>query len=366
VTGQERRLALQRAGALASVGRLDDAVALYGELLRAEPDDVQALCGLSRCLGKMGRPAEGLELANRAAALAPASDWPHRLRSANLLLMGRPRPALDAARAALALDPGGFVSLLSVLEAQVALRRGRAAAETARVMLESHPGEPESHNAVGRAAMLRRDWTTAEAAFREALRLAPQEPVYQSNLAVSLERRGRRREAMLHFRQAVQTDPGNATARRQLAHAMDRRLAVAGASCGMVAFAAFNLARHVTDPWLAAIGVVALLAGVLLAVRWWRLRQFDETLRTFYRHERRRGRALRRDVALSLVAIVAVCVAGLGAVALVSRSFLVTVVAAGVVTLLLRFPGLRLWRREVLPRLQARHRSVLARDQPAR
>jgi Flp pilus assembly protein TadD len=363
VTGGERRQALQRAGALADRGRLADAVAVYGELLRTEPDDVQALCGLSRCLGKMGRPADGLELANRAAALAPASDWPHRLRSAHLLLLGRPRAALEAARAALALEPGGFVAMLSVFEAQAALRRGRAAAETAAMMMENHPGEPESHNAAGRAAMLRRDWTRAEAGFREALRLAPQEPVYQSNLAVALERRGRRGEAMLHFRRAVETDPGNPTVRRQLAHAIDRRLAVAGVGGGLVAAVAVNAVRRLDDPaaWAAAASLVVLVAGVVLGVRWWRLRQFDETLRTFYRHERRQWRALRREVAMSLGVVLAAGVALLAGVAWVSRSWTVTLAATAALALLLRFPGLQVWRREVLPRLQARHRALRTR-----
>jgi tetratricopeptide (TPR) repeat protein len=361
--GSDRREALQRAGALADVGRLEDAVAMYGELLRAEPDDVPALCGLSRCLGKMGRPADGLELANRAAALAPASDWPHRLRSAHLLLLGRPRPALDAARAALSLEPGGFVAMLSVLEAQVALRSAGAAADTARTMVESHPGEPESHNAAGRAAMLRREWAEAEAAFREALRLAPQEPVYQSNLAVALERRGQKREAMQHFRRAVETDPGNATVRRQLASAMDRRLAVAGIGAGLVAAVGVNAVRRLADPgaWAGVAAVVVLLVGVVLAVRWWRLRQFDETLRTFYRHERRKSRGLRRDVAVSLGVVLYTCLVLVAAIAWFSRSWQVTLVAVAGLALLLRYPGLHLWRREVLPRLQARHPAVRVR-----
>jgi tetratricopeptide (TPR) repeat protein len=363
MTGEERRHALQRAGVLADTGRLDDAVAVYGELLRAEPDDVQALCGLSRCLGKMGRPADGLELANRAAALAPASDWPHRLRSAHLLLLGRPRHALEAARAALALDPSGFVALLSVFEAQAALRKGRAAAETAAVMVESHPGEAESHNAVGRAAMLRRQWARAEAAFREALRLAPHEPVYQSNLAVALERRGRRREAMHHFRRAVETDPGNATVRRQLAHAMDRRLAVAGAGGGAVAALAINVVRLRDDAvaWILAILLVLLVLGIVLAVRWWRMRQFDETLRTFYRHERRQWRALRREAAATLGLVLAACLALVTVVAWASRSWPVTLGAMVGLALLLRYPGLALWRREVMPKLQARHRAIRMR-----
>jgi tetratricopeptide (TPR) repeat protein len=362
VTEAERRQALQRAGALADVGRLDDAAAAYGELLRAEPDDVQALCGLSRCMGKMGRPVDGLELATRAAALAPASDWPHRLRSAHLLLLDRPRPALEAARAALALDPSGFVAMLSVLEAQVALRSGRAAADTAVAMVESHPGEPESHNAVGRAAMLRRDWARAEAAFREALRLAPQEPVYQSNLAVALERRGRRQEAMHHFRRAVETDPGNATVRRQLAHAIDRRLAVAGAGGGLVAVLAVSLVRRSDDPaaWAVASALAVLAIGVVLVLRWWRLRQFDETLRTFYRHERRRWRALRIEVAASLGVALVACLTLLGAVAWASRSWLVTAVAAVALVVVARYPGQYLWRRDVMPRLRARHRAARA------
>ena len=363
MTEAERRQVLQRAGALTDVGRLDDAAATYGELLREEPDDVQAMCGLSRCLGKMGRPADGLELANRAAALAPASDWPHRLRSAHLLLLGRPRPALDAARAALALDPGGFVAMLSVLEAQVALRSGRAAAVTAEAMIENHPGEPESHNAVGRAAMLRRDWARAEAAFREALRLAPQEPVYQSNLAVALERRGRRHEAMHHFRRAVETDPGNATARRQLAHAIERRLAVAGVGGGLLAVLAVNLVRRAADPaaWTLAGALAVLAIGVVVALRWWRLRQFDEALRTFYRHERRRWRALRIEVAAALGAAVAACLTVLGVVAWVSRSWPMTAVAAVALVAVARYPGRHLWRRDLLPRLQARHRAVRVR-----
>jgi Flp pilus assembly protein TadD len=363
VRGAERRTALGRAGALVDVGRLEDAAAAYGELLRQEPDDVQALCGLSRCLGKMGRPADGLALAGRAVALAPASDWPHRLRSAHLLLMGRPRPALEAARTAQTLDPSGFATLLSVFEAQVALRQRRPAAGTAGAMVETHPGEPESHNAVGRAAMLRRDWSSAESAFREALRLAPHEPVYQSNLGVALERRGRRSEAMQHFRRAVETDPGNVTVRRQLAHAIDRRLAVAGIGAGLVAAVAINAVSHLREPRVAAIAaaLAAVVAGAVLGVRWWRLRQFDETLRTFYRHERRRWRALRRDMAMWLVAAVAVSLALVGAVALLSRSWPLTLVAAAAVVLVLRYPGTRLWRQEILPRLRARHGALRVR-----
>jgi hypothetical protein len=106
---------------------------------------------------------------------------------------------------------------------------------------------------------------------------------------------------------------------------------------------------------------VVLLTGALLAVRWWRLRQFDETLRTFYRHERRLSWGLRRDVAVSLGVVLYACLILLAGVAWVSHSWQVTVVAMVGLAILLRYPGLHLWRREVLPRLQARHRAVRAR-----
>ena len=357
MTGAERRRTLGRAGALADVGRPADAMTLYGDVLRAAPEDVQALCGMSRCLGKLGRPADGLRLAERAAALSPAHDWPQRLRSAHLLLLDRPRQALEAAGRARALDPTGFASLLSLFEAQVALRRRRQAAETAQAMVGEHPGEPESHNAVGRAAMLRRQWPAAQMAFGEALRLAPQESVYQSNLALALERRGRRREAMAHFRRAVQTDSANAVVRRQLVHAIDRLLAVAGVGAGLAGGAGASAAARATGPvaWALAAMAVALVAAVVLLVRWWRLRELDETLRTFYRHERRRWRALRREVLACLAAAVAVCLAAVAAVAELSGSWPATGAAAVVLAAALRWGGLPAWRRRLLPRLQARH-----------
>jgi len=357
VTGAERRSALGRAGMLTDIGRLADAMGAYGAVLREEPDDVQALCGMSRCLGKLGKPAEGLRLAERAAALAPADDWPHRLRSAHLLQLARHRPALDAARTARALDPIGFATMLSLFEAQVALRDRAGAGETARQMIETHPAKPEAHNAVGRAAMLRRQWPAAEAAFRDALRLAPQEPVYQSNLALALERRGNRREAMQHFRSAVQTDPGNATARRQLFHAIDRRLAAAGLAAGVIGGLAANVAIRAVEPlaWFLAVAVAVMGGGAVLGLRWWRLRRLDETLRTFYRHERRRWSALRREVMACLAVSGLVFVAAIAAVTLLTRSVVASTAVAALLLLGLRFAGLPLWRRRVLPRLHARH-----------
>jgi hypothetical protein len=162
---------------------------------------------------------------------------------------------------------------------------------------------------------------------------------------------------MQHFRRAVQTDPGNAAVRRQLVNVIDRRLAVAGIGTVGVGVVGGGLVTDTSQPvtWAIAVALVAVVLVGIAGLRWWRLRQLDETLRTFYRHERRRWRALRRHLLACAAVVVVASLAAIAAVASVSRSWPATVMAAVVVMLLLRYPGLGLWRREVLPKLQARY-----------
>jgi Flp pilus assembly protein TadD len=361
VIAPERGTALRRASALIDVGRVEDAASVYTNLLREEPDDVQSLCGLSRCLGKLGRTREGLELAERAAALAPEDDWPHRLRSAQLMQLGRTADGLRAAREAVRLDPDGFAPLLTLFEAETGRRMAGAATATADRVRRRYPSQPEAHNCVGRAAMLRRDWRAAEAAFREALQLRPQEPVYQSNLALAVERRGRKKEAMHLFQQAVRTDPGSQNARRQLVHAVQRRIAVLGLGAGVAGAVAAFAARRLLDTeawaaWAAAAAVVLLACAIGLGIRWWRLRSFDESVRRLYRMERKHPRALAL-VALGaavLTGVVAILGLVFGLVGWLTGSPLVGLGAVVLVLLLLRYPGLTLLQRHVLPVVLAR------------
>ncbi len=355
MTVADRRAARGRASALIDLGRFEEAAHLYAGLLREEPEDVQALCGMSRCLGKLERLREALELAERAAALAPEDDWPHRLRSAHLTQLHRPAEALRAAEEAVRLEPAGFAALLTLFEAQSGRRDAAAAATTALRVRELFPAQPESHNCLGRAAMLRRAWGEAAEAFRQALRLAPQEPIYQSNLALALERAGRRTEAMELFHQAVRTDPGNSNARRQLVRAIDRRLAIAGMGAGLGAAVVVNIAHHTgeVDPLTLAAGVILLAVAAGIGMRWLRLRRLDENVRRFYLHERRQHRRAWGDNT-AVLAVVAVTFALAGGVVVWMSGSAIIALGALVGLLLLRYPGGRLWRRYVLPRLLAR------------
>lgn len=348
----ERRTALARASALVDLDRTEEAAGVYGGLLRQEPDDVAALCGLSRCLGKLGRADEALDVAQRAAALAPDNDWPHRLRSAHLMQLRRVAEAQQAAHEAVRLDPTGLPSLLTLFETQAGLRDTAGTARTAERVRELHPAQAEAHNCLGRAEMLRGDWTAAEAAFREALRQCPPEAVYQSNLALALERQGRKREALQLFQQAVRTDPGSASARRQLVHAVERRIAVAGGGCVIIAAVAINLVRNVHNAaWQTGVlAAVLAMAAAGLGLRWWRLHRLDESVRRLYRRERRRSQT-RTVTAAILLALCAVLGGLFVAVSLGTHSVRLALTAVASVALFFRYPGVPLWRRHVLPRL---------------
>jgi Flp pilus assembly protein TadD len=351
LTAAARQAALRRASALIDLDRVQDAAAVYAGMLRQEPDDAGSLCGLSRCLSKLDRAREALHLAERAAALAPDDDWPHRLRSAHLMRLRRPAEAERAAREAVRLDPLGFASLLTLFETQAGRHDAKGAGATARRIREVFPGQAEAHNCLGRVAMLRRDWSAAQAAFQEALRVSPQEPVYQSNLALALERRGRRREALWLFQQAVRTDPGCPSARRQLVLAVDRRVALAGLGGGVAGGVAVTAARHAHEPvTLLALPVLLVpAAGLALAVRWWRLSRLDESVRRFYLRERGRWWPV-PAVSLALFAGIALAFGTVyGVASWLSGSSLLGLAALAALVLLARHPGLRLWRRWVLP-----------------
>jgi tetratricopeptide (TPR) repeat protein len=293
--GEARDGILARAELLAESGRIESASVLYQELLRANPQDVDGMCGLSYCLTELSRHQEGLQIAERAAGLAPDVDWPHRLRSAHLLGLGRPRDALRAAEEAVRLHPNGPLCLLILFEAQCALKDAKSAAQTARAIRQIDPEQAEAHNAVGRAAMLRRDWLGAERAFREALRLQPQESVYQSNLALALEQRGHISEALELFEQAVRTNPDSAHSRGQLAGAIWRRLWIGGVGASTVVGLGqvVRLGLQSGFSW-DLVGIGALLTFLALVVfvpaallvRWLRLRRLPRNVRRLYQVER--------------------------------------------------------------------------------
>src|ERR1700721_1220656 len=87
------------------VRRFDGASALLSRLVVAEPDSARAWCLMSCAHLGSDRYAEAIEVANRAVALDPSDEWPHRLASNALVHLGNYGDALRAAHEACRLPP---------------------------------------------------------------------------------------------------------------------------------------------------------------------------------------------------------------------------------------------------------------------
>lgn len=213
---------LARAQGLLELKRFDDAGSLLERLLGREPDNPLAWGLLAQ--SKLGAedPRGALEAAERAAALAPDDDWPHRLRSIALQQLGDDEGAIAAAREAVAAGPHTWQAYSRLAIALgVAKQDLDEALASAELGVELGPHVPAAHYALGVVHDRRGDHAEAERCFRQALELDPQHtPSHNAlatrQLAASRGRPGNLAAAASGFRDAVQADPRSGVSGRNL------------------------------------------------------------------------------------------------------------------------------------------------------
>src|SRR6202044_645301 len=93
----EMKEELARAATMLDLGRYEEASTLLARLVSAEPGSGRAWCLFARAHLGADRFTEAVEAANRAAAIEPAEEWPHRLGSNALMHLGHHGEALRAA-----------------------------------------------------------------------------------------------------------------------------------------------------------------------------------------------------------------------------------------------------------------------------
>jgi tetratricopeptide (TPR) repeat protein len=183
VTERHARAHTILASELTATGKLDQAIAHYGEALRIEPDSVVARVNLAGCLGRQGRLDEAA--ANYEEALRRSPDDPEILTNLGIVMTQQER--LDEA-----------------------LVRFTAALDLA-------PDDPSAHRAIAVAlGRLGRDEEAIQH-LRRAVPAYPLDPDVRVNLGVLLRRQGKLDEAVAEFSEALRLDPGNLAARDQLA-----------------------------------------------------------------------------------------------------------------------------------------------------
>jgi Flp pilus assembly protein TadD len=190
---------LVRAEQLIGVGRLDEAAELLGAILAEEPENSGGWCLLARV--HIGRHdyAAALSATDRAIALSPDAEWPHRLASIALSGMHRTAAGRRAARESVRLAPNAW---------QTHVQLASAAASHAKFL-----GRTFGSLRPGRGKALRE----ARAAAARARQLAPNEADPWFVLGYTEQIAGRTRRSRAAYRQALALDPAHAMAHNNLA-----------------------------------------------------------------------------------------------------------------------------------------------------
>ncbi|MCP5366070.1 MAG: tetratricopeptide repeat protein [Hyphomicrobiales bacterium] len=231
-------------------GELQQAEALYRQVLDLQPDHADALHLRGLILQQVERHDEAVALIGRAADLAPEAAF-YRVNLANsLIALGRAAEAADTLRAALAVDPDladahyNLGNLLTELgdpagaadafahaaglqpgwaEAQyglglalVATGRGAAGAEALVRAAAIRPDWAEPRAALGAVAADRRAWREAEGHYRDALERDPNLVTALVGLADARVKQHDWEEARACYLRAVEVAPDDMAAKVQL------------------------------------------------------------------------------------------------------------------------------------------------------
>ncbi len=248
---------LEQAQSTHAEGRLAEAAAYYGELLRSCPDAVEALEGLGVVLFQLGRMEEATALFARGVATHPESASLHaklgaayrnlrrfdeardQLQKAIELDAALPDPwnslgrlAFDqrryadaeaAYRTAIRLQPQFAVAFKNLGSILLALRRWPDAVQSLRAYLQFEPNDHEALTNLAQALGEQGDsdlLDEAEAACRRALALAPGFADALDNLGNVLRLRGRLDEAVACYRRALLGDPRRASSHHLIGHVL--------------------------------------------------------------------------------------------------------------------------------------------------
>ena len=197
-------------------GRLDEAEALYRELLRREPRNHEALHLLGMLSQQAGRGEEAVVLIRRALAEVPDASLYHSNLAGVLGKLGRPAEAIPHLHAAIRLSPGfakAHNNLGVALESVGRLEEAEAALREALRLQEAYP---EAHNNLGNVLQKRGPLAEAVAHHRRALELRAHYPEAVVNLAAALADAGQLDEAIDRYREAADLLPASPAAHSAL------------------------------------------------------------------------------------------------------------------------------------------------------
>jgi tetratricopeptide (TPR) repeat protein len=193
-------------------GLLQEAEALYGQVLAGDPDDADVLQLLGVLNSQLGRSEKALELLHRALAINAQAPDCHFNLGRVLRDMNRHEEAIAAFRQAIALKPDYYEAYHLLGLSLRAMNRLDEAAEIFRKVLTLKPDFVDAWNSLG--IVLRSGGKPDEAivAYQSALALRPDVAEIHKNLAGAYQDEGDLQQAIRCLSKVIELQPSNCEA----------------------------------------------------------------------------------------------------------------------------------------------------------
>ena len=188
-------------------GRLQDAEALYRQILQAEPNQPDALHLLGLIAHQVGRPEVAIDLISKAIAINPAVAALHNHIALAYQAQGRLEEALDHLRQAITLKPAfaeAYYNLGLILQKQGKLEEAEAQYQSALVF---QPTFADAWNNLGNVLRTQGKLEEAVAKYRQALLVESTHTEASYNLGNVLQAQSKLEEAAAHYRQVLTFKP---------------------------------------------------------------------------------------------------------------------------------------------------------------
>ena len=197
-------------------GRLDQAAAIYREILKRDPHDADALHLLGLLLHQTGDNEQAAELIGRATESRPDDPQYHYHHGIVLARLGRAGAAEQANRRAIALRPDYTDAYLNLGIALKAQSRAEAAADAYRAAIGLDPRNHQAHFNLANVLLEQGQYPQAIESYRRTIALEPRFDAAHNNLGNALKDLGRLEEAGAEYRAALAVNPDFGEAERNL------------------------------------------------------------------------------------------------------------------------------------------------------
>jgi Tfp pilus assembly protein PilF len=181
------------------------------------PDDFSASANLAAVLQTMGKVDEAIGLYRQAIRARPGVASVHNALGTALQARGATTEAIEEFAEASRLDPRGTDAQYNWGNALLTMNRPQDAIPHFERVLRSSPSDASALNDYGSALAMAGQWQQAAGVLTRALETAPGNGYAHYNLARVLVQLGRLREAVPHYEAALRIDPANSDAAEELA-----------------------------------------------------------------------------------------------------------------------------------------------------